>query len=222
MHWGDITTPPSPDESLTMLHLFVMLIVDAVIFMVLTWYVEAVNPGGEGVPQKPYFFILPSYWIPNRSSKKINTDDDNINDDMLPSSRVEADPPLSPMIKIVNLCKTYGTSPIKKLFDCKFGKTGEKKAVDRLNLKIFQGQLTALLGHNGAGKSTTFSMLTGVIPSSSGTAYINNYDIRNSLSHIRKCLGLCPQYNILFDTLTVMEHLKFFSLVSKHEYFLFK
>ena len=58
MHWGDITTPPSPDESLTMLHLYVMLIVDAFIFMIITWYVEAVNPGGEGVPQKPWFFVL--------------------------------------------------------------------------------------------------------------------------------------------------------------------
>ena len=222
MHWGDISTPPSPDESLTMLHLFVMLIVDGLIFIVLTWYIEAVNPGGEGVPQKPYFFILPSYWIPNYNSKKSREDDGNYIDEILPASRVEPDPPLSPMIRIVNLCKTYGTSPIKKLFDCKFGKTGEKKAVDRLNLKIFQGQLTALLGHNGAGKSTTFSMLTGVIPSSSGTAYIDNYDIRNALPQIRKCLGLCPQYNILFDTLTVMEHLKFFSLVSKYNCFSFK
>jgi ATP-binding cassette subfamily A (ABC1) protein 3 len=99
---------------------------------------------------------------------------------------------------------------MKKLFDCKFGKSGEKKAVDNLNFKMYPGQLTALLGHNGAGKSTTFSMLTGVIPPSSGTAYINNYNIENALPEIRKCLGLCPQYNTLFDTLTVMEHLEFF------------
>jgi len=35
-----------------------MLIVDGVLMAILTWYIEAVNPGGEGVPQKPYFFIL--------------------------------------------------------------------------------------------------------------------------------------------------------------------
>lgn len=40
---------------------------------------------------------------------------------------------------------------MKKLFDCKFGKGSEKKAVDNLNLKLYPGQLTALLGHNGAG-----------------------------------------------------------------------
>uniref|UniRef100_A0AC34Q2Q7 ABC transporter domain-containing protein n=1 Tax=Panagrolaimus sp. JU765 TaxID=591449 RepID=A0AC34Q2Q7_9BILA len=211
MHWGDIATPPSPDESLTMLHLFIMMIFDAFLFMILTWYVEAVNPGGEGVPQKPYFFILPSYWFPNSGQKQKFIE--NYHDEILPTSKVEAEPPLTPAIVISNLCKTYGTSFMKKLFDCKFGKTGEKKAVDRLCLKMYGGQLTALLGHNGAGKSTTFSMLTGVISPSSGTAYINDYDIRNSLSQIRKSLGLCPQYNILFDTLTVMEHLEFFSLL---------
>uniref|UniRef100_A0A914YVT4 ABC transporter domain-containing protein n=1 Tax=Panagrolaimus superbus TaxID=310955 RepID=A0A914YVT4_9BILA len=211
MHWGDITTPPSPDESLTMLHLFIMLVVDALIFLIITWYVEAVNPGGEGVPQKPWFFVLPSYWFPRSNKKRGGFQDQLPIHDNVPLSNVEPEPTsLSPTIVISNLCKTYGTSFMKKLFDCKFGKTGEKKAVDNLNFKMYAGQLTALLGHNGAGKSTTFSMLTGVIPSSSGTAYINNYNILDALPEIRKCLGLCPQYNTLFDTLTVMEHLEFF------------
>uniref|UniRef100_A0AC35F4C1 ABC transporter domain-containing protein n=1 Tax=Panagrolaimus sp. PS1159 TaxID=55785 RepID=A0AC35F4C1_9BILA len=211
MHWGDITTPPSPDESLTMLHLYVMMIVDAFIFLIITWYVEAVNPGGEGVPQKPYFFVLPSYWFPRTNKKRGGFEDQLQINDNVPLSNIESDPTsLSPTIVISNLCKTYGTSFMKKLFDCKFGKTGEKKAVDNLNFKMYPGQLTALLGHNGAGKSTTFSMLTGVIPSSSGTAYINNYNILDALPEIRRCLGLCPQYNTLFDTLTVMEHLEFF------------
>uniref|UniRef100_A0A914C294 ABC transporter domain-containing protein n=1 Tax=Acrobeloides nanus TaxID=290746 RepID=A0A914C294_9BILA len=50
----------------------------------------------------------------------------------------------------------------------------------------------------------------GVIPPTSGTAYINDFDIRDALPEIRKSLGLCPQYNILFNNLTVMEHLEFF------------
>ncbi|GMT18443.1 hypothetical protein PFISCL1PPCAC_9740, partial [Pristionchus fissidentatus] len=54
-------------------------------------------------------------------------------------------------------------------------------------------------------------MLTGVIPPSTGTAYIDSLDIRSSLPQIRRSVGLCPQYNILFNTLTVWEHLEFFS-----------
>ncbi|TKR67155.1 hypothetical protein L596_023350 [Steinernema carpocapsae] len=201
LKWSNIWDRTSPDQQLTMGHLFIMLIIDACILIVITWYVEAVNPGGEGVPQKPWFFVLPSYWFPQCATQKLEP------------ANVKA------TIKVVNLCKTYGTNCFKKLFDCKFGKTGEKKAVDHLNLNMYHGQITALLGHNGAGKSTTFSMLTGVTGPSSGTAFIDGYDIRTSLPQIRKSLGLCPQYNILFDNLTVMEHLEFFCKLKGRPYF---
>lgn len=46
-----------------------------------------------------------------------------------------------------------------------------------------------------------------------GTAYINGYDIRTDLDLVRKTLGLCPQHNILFDTMTVDEHLVFYARV---------
>jgi ATP-binding cassette, subfamily A (ABC1), member 3 len=68
-----------------------------------------------------------------------------------------------------------------------------------------------LLGHNGAGKTTTMSMLTGMIPPSSGTALISGKDIRNDIDKVRGSLGLCPQHNILFDELTVREHIQFYS-----------
>ena len=54
---------------------------------------------------------------------------------------------------------------------------------------MFESQITALLGHNGAGKTTTISMLTGLYPPSSGTAYVNDYDIVHSMSGVRESLG---------------------------------
>ena len=56
---------------------------------------------------------------------------------------------------------------------------------------------------------------TGFIPPSTGTAYINGYDLRTDLTRIRENLGLCPQHDILFDTLTVGEHLIFFAKVCR-------
>jgi ATP-binding cassette subfamily A (ABC1) protein 3 len=88
---------------------------------------------------------------------------------------------------------------------------GKKVAVNDLFLDIYDDQITALLGHNGAGKTSTMSMLTGIIPPTSGTAIIHGFDIRTDMKHIRADLGLCPQFNILFDDLTVKEHLYFFS-----------
>ena len=54
------------------------------------------------------------------------------------------------------------------------------------------------------------SILTGLFPPSSGCAYINGYNILTDMDRIRDSLGLCPQHNVLFDKLTVKEHLKFF------------
>ncbi|CAD6188568.1 unnamed protein product [Caenorhabditis auriculariae] len=216
LHWNLLFTPPAPDNRLCFGHAMLMLVVDAIYMILFTWYVEAVYPGGEGVPQKPWFFLLPSYWFPNLSAKRKTRKDQYLghwdDDESIGKSNenIEKGPNLEPTIDVVNLSKTYGTSIFKKLFDCKFGRESEKKAVDELSLHVYPSQITVLLGHNGAGKSTTFSMLTGVTSPSSGTAYVDGFDMRTSLPTIRRRMGLCPQYNTLFDKLTVMEHLYFF------------
>ena len=83
--------------------------------------------------------------------------------------------------------------------------------MDHLTLKMYKGQITALLGHNGAGKTTTMSILTGLYPPTEGRASINGLDVVNDIDLIRYNLGICPQHNVLFDRLTVSEHLSFFA-----------
>ena len=75
---------------------------------------------------------------------------------------------------------------------------------------MYEGQITALLGHNGAGKSTTMSILTGLIPCTSGTVVINGYDLRTNMKEAQLLLGVCPQHDVLFDSLTVEEHFLFY------------
>lgn len=84
-------------------------------------------------------------------------------------------------------------------------------AVKGLYLNILQDQITVLLGHNGAGKSTLMSILTGMMKPTKGSVVIDNYDLRTNISSVRQSLGYCPQHNIIFDHLTVYEHLYFFS-----------
>lgn len=66
-----------------------------------------------------------------------------------------------------------------------------------------------------SGKTTTMSMLTGMLAPSGGTALITGMDIRSQMSEVRDNLGLCPQHNLLFDKLTVAEHLNFFGRVER-------
>lgn len=98
-------------------------------------------------------------------------------------------------IRIENLSKYYGN----------------KMALKNLSINFDRNMITAFLGRNGAGKSTTWSIITGLIPPSSGTVYVDGYNILKDIQIIRRRLGFVPQYNTLFDLLTVKEHLQFFA-----------
>ncbi|KAJ9522628.1 hypothetical protein QJQ45_019708, partial [Haematococcus lacustris] len=80
-------------------------------------------------------------------------------------------------------------------------------AVHKLSLQMRSGQITALLGHNGAGKSTTVAMMTGLVMPTSGDAFIGGASIVEDTRNARQSLGICPQQNVLIGHLSVQEHL---------------
>ena len=72
-----------------------------------------------------------------------------------------------------------------------------------LHVALYEGQVTGLLGPNGAGKSTTIAMLTGLTPPSGGDAIVAGHSLLGSLADCRRCLGVCPQQNVLFPCVDV-------------------
>lgn len=72
-------------------------------------------------------------------------------------------------------------------------------------------KITVLLGQNGAGKSSTFSVISGSTAVSSGTVFICKEDLSDNLQLCQRKLGYCPQTNPLFPRLTVREHLRFYA-----------
>jgi ABC-type multidrug transport system ATPase subunit len=83
-------------------------------------------------------------------------------------------------------------------------------AVKTLNLGIERGECFGLLGPNGAGKSTSINMMVGLIEPSEGTAVIGGHDITKDMDAIYTLMGVCPQHDLLWDTLTGREHLQFY------------
>ena len=84
-------------------------------------------------------------------------------------------------------------------------------AVDGLDLQLADGTVTALLGHNGAGKTTAISMLTGNVAPTSGTVTICGHSVAAAASG--GLIGLCPQHNVLYPMLTVLDHLRMFAVL---------
>lgn len=89
--------------------------------------------------------------------------------------------------------------------------------MDHLNLKLYSDQIFALLGHNGAGKTTTLQILTGMQEPTSGSVncfgkqiFKDNQKNQEEMDSLKKIMGICPQHDILFDTITVKEHLEIY------------
>uniref|UniRef100_A0A8C4Y8J0 P-type phospholipid transporter n=1 Tax=Gopherus evgoodei TaxID=1825980 RepID=A0A8C4Y8J0_9SAUR len=182
IQWYNLNASPVQDDPYNFATSLALLLLDACLYGLATWYIEAVFPGQYGIPKPWNFPFLKSYWFGESSS-----------DGLL----VEEPPAhLRPGVSIRNLVKIYRSS--------------SKVAVNGLSLSFYEGQITSFLGHNGAGKTTTMSILSGLLPPSSGTAYILGQDIRSEMDSIRKTMGMCPQHNVLFDILTVEEHIWFY------------
>lgn len=90
-------------------------------------------------------------------------------------------------------------------------KANQFKAVDELSFVVDKREFFGLLGVNGAGKSTTFKMLTGELQATSGNAWVGPYDVSEQRRQYLKCIGYCPQQDALIDHLTGAEMLTLFA-----------
>jgi ABC-2 type transport system ATP-binding protein len=88
---------------------------------------------------------------------------------------------------------------------------GDFAAVKNVSFSVRKGEIFGLLGANGAGKSTTFRMLCGLLPSSSGTLSVAGVDLRTASAEARARIGYVSQKFSLYGTLSVQQNLSFFS-----------
>ena len=88
---------------------------------------------------------------------------------------------------------------------------GDFVAVNDISFSVNRGQIFGLLGANGAGKSTTFRMLCGLLPPSSGSLQVAGYDLRKAAAAARGRIGYMAQKFSLYGDLSVHRNLRFFS-----------
>jgi ABC-type multidrug transport system ATPase subunit len=86
-------------------------------------------------------------------------------------------------------------------------------AVSHLNFGLQAGECFALLGVNGAGKSTTFKMLTNETRPTKGRVLLAGLDMQRDFEIARSLVGYCPQANLLFEEMSVEEHLWYYARI---------
>ncbi|KPM06947.1 ABC transporter sub-family A-like protein 9 [Sarcoptes scabiei] len=196
VQFSNLDHPASLTDKLTFAHIIMMFIIDSIIYLLAALYISNVFPGRYGLPKKWNYFLTKSYWFgkpkPSKNSLPNHLQLETIyeNNDYNHKNYYVAG------MKLQNLTKTYQKNKIK--------------ALSNFNLTMSENEITVLLGHNGAGKTTLMSILCGLIPPTSGSVWINGYHLEDEIDSIRKSLGVCPQFDILFNHLTVEEHLWLF------------
>ncbi|RLN98523.1 hypothetical protein BBJ28_00023418 [Nothophytophthora sp. Chile5] len=130
-----------------------------------------------------------------------NTHDEAVEEDVdveKEAQRVASGEADADIVKLAGLRKVY---------------KGGKVAVRNLSFGLKRGECFGFLGINGAGKTTTMKMLTGDVLPTHGTATLGGFDILTQQLEVRRQIGYCPQFDALFELLTVREHLELFASI---------
>ncbi|NOY10971.1 MAG: ABC transporter ATP-binding protein [Archaeoglobi archaeon] len=99
------------------------------------------------------------------------------------------------MLKAIGLRKSYG----------------DFVAVHEISFEVERGHVLGIIGENGAGKSTTLKMLTGLLVPDAGTVEYDGQNLFDSLKEVRKRIGYLPEYDALYDNLNAAEYLRVFA-----------
>jgi len=88
------------------------------------------------------------------------------------------------------------------------------EALSNLSLEVPTGEIFGFLGHNGAGKTTTVSLLTTILPPTSGKASINGFDVVSCSAKVRESIGYLPENVQFYQHLTLRENLEYLGRLS--------
>ena len=110
-------------------------------------------------------------------------------------------------VRVKNLQKNYGIC-------------SQTPAIKNMSFCVQNGECFGLLGLNGAGKTTTFKCITQELSPSHGKIFINGRDMRNHFSELSAFFGYCPQFDAIFEYMSVYENLEFYGKIKgiKAEY----
>lgn len=202
MRWKDLS-----DSNNGMKEVLVILFIEWWVVLLVAFYVDQVVSSGKS----PTFFLqkfrkkpLSSFRKPSlqRQGSKVFVD-------------MEKPDVLQEREKVEQLLLESSTSHaiicdnIKKVYPGRDGNP-EKFAVRGLSLALPLGECFGMLGPNGAGKTSFINMMIGLIKPSSGSAYVQGLDIWSQMDSIYTSMGVCPQHDLLWETLTGREHLLFY------------
>ncbi|CAD8119528.1 unnamed protein product [Paramecium sonneborni] len=187
--------------SISYIHTLIVFCIQGTIGILFYVYLDQIIPDAIGIHKSP-FFIFQCLFRKKKSQVEIFEQDlelqqqNSLGSGLLnPQYQIQSiEANENQVIKLNQLTKVYNGQSV----------------VNKLNLNLNKNTIFSLLGHNGAGKSTTVNMICGLIQKTTGQILINEFDIDKNLDEIRQILGYCSQKDVLYSEMTVYDHLQFY------------
>ena len=222
-------------KNYSVIWMFLMMLIDFLLYLFLGYYLQNIVSHEFGIAKPFYFLCTKSYWCPDDNTRKnkkkkaktyVNENKKvsprknqnenegekiSLRENGSKQSEIEYEHPENFQSEELYKDMTEKDDVMKvrdlvKKFD------DGKVAVKGVSINFYKDEIFALLGHNGAGKSTMISMLCGMYEATEGEAYYDGMDILDgdNMDEFRQKLGICPQHDVLFDELNIREHLSMF------------
>ncbi|TPX73305.1 hypothetical protein CcCBS67573_g05432 [Chytriomyces confervae] len=163
-----------------------LLFLNPFAYLLIAWYLNQALPSLEGFSRGAAFPFMPSYWTGKSKKRELSAGD------TLASEKEKSR--LTSSVRMIKMSKSYkGVTAVKEfssVFEC--------------------GKVYSVLGHNGAGKSTLINMLSLGTSPTYGDCFMFGMDIREDSNELQNMMSLCPQFDVLYPSLTPNQHLQFY------------
>ncbi|ESW10198.1 hypothetical protein PHAVU_009G189300 [Phaseolus vulgaris] len=204
MRWSDLN-----DSANGMKEVLIIMFVEWLLVLFFAYYIDQVLSSGSR--KSPLFFLKgfqkeshSSFRKPSIRRQKSKVFVQMEKPDVAQEREKVEQLLLEPTINQAIVC-----DDLKKVYPGRDGNP-EKFAVRGLSLALPQGECFGMLGPNGAGKTSFINMMIGLTKPTSGTAFVQGLDIRTHMDGIYTSMGVCPQHDLLWESLTGREHLLFY------------
>ncbi|KAF9349498.1 hypothetical protein BGX26_012228 [Mortierella sp. AD094] len=202
----------------------IALIIETFVFLGLAFYLTEVLPTEFGVRQ-PWHFVVSTPYKRIFGKKKQGDIEGQVRQDHTGSQRdkIQGEIPLDPeevqfedadvkqeRARVLHDEFSHDSPLVMKNMR-KIYPSNKKLAVKNVTFAVDKDTIFGLLGPNGAGKTSLIHILTGLYEPTQGWARLAGYELDTEIKDVYRNIGVCPQHDILWDDLTVGEHLYFYA-----------
>ncbi|KDP31226.1 hypothetical protein JCGZ_11602 [Jatropha curcas] len=204
MHWENLS-----DSKNGMREVLIIMLVEWLVILFFAYYMDQVASSGSG---KSFLFFIEKFGKKHPSSLRkpsLRRQESKVFVDMDKPDVIQEREKVEQLLLEPSTSHAIICDNLKKVYPGRDGNPA-KLAVRGLSLALSPGECFGMLGPNGAGKTSFISMMIGLTKPTSGTACVQGLDIQTHMEWIYTSMGVCPQHDLLWETLTAREHLLFY------------